>query len=109
MRIKSHPILGDVPSRKEVTFYYDDQELRGYQGEPISVALLAAGVKTFRYTGKGHKPRGVFCSIGRCTDCVMTVDGVPNTRTCVTPLVEGMRVQTQFGILPKNKAKGAPS
>jgi aerobic-type carbon monoxide dehydrogenase small subunit (CoxS/CutS family) len=50
-----------------------------------------------RYTAKRHEPRGIFCAIGRCTDCVMVVDGVPNVRTCMTPLTEGMRVQTQYG------------
>lgn len=45
-----------------------------------------------RYTKKEHKLRGIFCAIGRCTDCVMIVDGKPNVRTCVTPLVEGMKV-----------------
>ncbi|MHB8947330.1 MAG: (2Fe-2S)-binding protein, partial [Bacillota bacterium] len=43
-------------------------------------------------------PRGLFCAIGRCTDCVMTVDGVPNVRTCVTPVREGLRVETQRGL-----------
>ncbi|WP_414144401.1 2Fe-2S iron-sulfur cluster-binding protein, partial [Absicoccus sp.] len=35
---------------------------------------------------------------GRCTDCVMVVDGKPNIRTCVTPLKAGMQVQTQYGV-----------
>ena len=51
-----------------------------------------------RYTSKRHEPRGIFCAIGRCTDCVMVVDGVPNIRTCVTPLHEGMDVRTQYGV-----------
>ena len=51
-----------------------------------------------RYTKKQHKPRGIFCAIGRCTDCVMIVDGKPNIRTCITPLREGMEVQTQYGV-----------
>mgnify|MGYP001329681916 CR=1 FL=1 len=52
-----------------------------------------------RYTKKEHKPRGIFCAIGRCTDCVMVVNGKPNIRTCVTPLEEGMKVQTQYGVV----------
>ncbi len=50
---------------------------------------------------KEHKPRGIFCAIGRCTDCVMVVNGKPNIRTCVTPLEEGMKVQTQYGVSDK--------
>ena len=80
-RIENHPILGETPKRKKVTFSYDGKILEGYEGEPISVALKAAGVMAHRYTAKTHEPRGIFCAIGRCTDCVMIVDGKPNIRT----------------------------
>ena len=78
--------------------YYDGKEMKGYEGEPIAAALKAAGVMVHRYPKKHHEPRGIFCAIGRCTDCVMVVDGKPNVRTCVTPLREGMHVQTQYGV-----------
>lgn len=97
-RIENHPILGETPKRKKVTFSYDGKILEGYEGEPISVALKAAGVMAHRYTAKTHEPRGIFCAIGRCTDCVMIVDGKPNIRTCITPLETGMVVQTQYGV-----------
>lgn len=45
-RIKNHPILGETPEKKKVTFSYDGRILEGYEGEPISVALKAAGVVT---------------------------------------------------------------
>jgi len=64
-------------------------------------ALKAAGVMVHRHTLKNDAPRGIFCAIGRCTDCVMIVDGQPNVRTCVTPLRAGMRVQTQYGVSAK--------
>ena len=92
-RISEHPILGEQQKGKLVTFTYDGKELQGYEGEPIAAALKAAGVMVHRYTKKEHKPRGIFCAIGRCTDCVMVVDGKPNVRTCMTPLAEGMKVR----------------
>lgn len=98
MRISEHPILGEPEKGRRVTFTYNGQPLEGYEGEPIAVALKDAGVMVHRYTKKYHKPRGVFCAIGRCTDCVMVVNGKPNVRTCVTPLEEGMTVQTQYGV-----------
>ena len=97
-RIEEHPILGETQKGQKVTFYYNDVPMEGYEGEPIAAALKAAGVMVHRYTKKQHKPRGIFCAIGRCTDCVMVVDGKPNVRTCVTPLAAGMRVQTQYGV-----------
>lgn len=100
MRIKEHPILGKSNKKNLVSFIFDGKTLQGYEGEPISVALKAAGVMVHRHTKKGS-PRGIFCAIGRCTDCVMVVDGKPNVRTCVTPLVKGMNVQTQYGVSAK--------
>ena len=104
-RITEHPILGKQEKGREVTFYYDGMELKGFEGEPVAAAQKAAGIMVHRYTKKLHTPRGIFCAIGRCTDCVMVVDGKPNVRTCVTPLKEGMRVETQYGVGGKEAAE----
>ena len=99
-RIVEHPILGAPSKGSRVVFTYDGGEMEGYEGEPISMALKAAGVEVHRFTAKRHEPRGIFCAIGRCTDCVMVVDGKPNVRTCMTPLAAGMDVRTQDGVAP---------
>ena len=78
MRIQEHPILGTYEKGKLVSFTFDGKPLEGYAGEPIAMALKNAGVMVHRYTRKEHKPRGIFCAIGRCTDCVMVVNGQPN-------------------------------
>ena len=101
MRIEEHPVLGAFEKGKEVTFTLDGREMQGHEGEPIVAALRAAGVMVHRHTRKRDEPRGIFCAIGRCTDCVMIVDGRPNVRTCITPLKAGMQVQTQYGISAK--------
>ena len=95
MRVTEHPIINEFPKGRLVTFEYD--------GKPIAMALKSNGVEIHRYTTKLHKPRGLYCSIGRCTDCVMVVDGVPNVRTCMTALKEGMKVQTQYGVSAKKE------
>ena len=94
--IQKHPIL-EFKHGKEVSFSFDGKELKGYEGEPIAVALTANGVRVFRVSPLMKRPRGFFCAIGKCSSCFMTVDGVPNVRTCVTPLVAGMKVETQKG------------
>lgn len=99
-RIVEHPILGALSKGSRVVFTYDGVEMEGYEGEPIAMALKAAGVEVHRFTAKRHEPRGIFCAIGRCTDCVMVVDGKPNVRTCMTPLAAGMDVRTQDGVAP---------
>ena len=98
MRVVEHPILDELDTAKTVTIYFDGMPVRALEGEPVAAALMNAGIRSFRLTAKKKEKRGIFCAIGRCTDCVMIVDGVPNTRTCITPLKEGMRVETQYGL-----------
>ena len=100
-RIAEHPILGEYQKGGLVHFTFDGKDLTGYEGESIAAALKASGVMIHRYTAKEHRPRGIFCAIGRCTYCVMIVNGEPNVRTCITPLEEGMTVQTQYGVETK--------
>ncbi len=101
MRIDDHPILGTFAKGRKVSFVFDDKAMEGFEGEPIAVALRSNGVKIHRYTMRRNQPRGIFCAIGRCTDCIMVVDGTPNVRTCVEPLQKGSVIQTQVGAGPK--------
>lgn len=98
MRIVDHPILGRLSKRKRVRINIDGRPIEAFEGEPIAAALIASGVRAFRRTKRFHHPRGVFCALGRCTDCIMVVDGVPNVRTCVTPVKSGMDVRTLKGV-----------
>ena len=96
MRLDEHPIL-TFQRGKEVSFTHDGKGMRGFEGEPIAVALHAAGVKVLSHSLVKHRPRGFFCAIGNCSSCLMTVNEMPNVRTCTEPLVAGMRVETQEG------------
>jgi aerobic-type carbon monoxide dehydrogenase small subunit (CoxS/CutS family) len=98
MRIEDHPILGKAEWGRKITLMVDGEPVEAYKDEPIATALIAAGRRVFRYTTKSNEPRGVFCALGRCTDCVMIVDGQPNVRTCVTPARDGMVIETQIGL-----------
>ena len=93
-----HPILGELPEHRVVQFTFDGEILSGFDSEPILAALAAHGIRLCHTTPQREEPRWFYCGIGRCTDCMMIVDGVPNVRTCVTPLREGMRVETQRGV-----------
>ena len=95
MSIKKHPILGDAPETEEVTVILDGVPIKVEKGQMIAAALLEKGIRVNRYTRKNHAPRGIFCGIGQCTDCVMIVNGQINVRTCITPVEEGMVIETQ--------------
>ncbi|HCC01295.1 MAG TPA: dehydrogenase [Ruminococcaceae bacterium] len=105
LRVKNHIVLDVKDERKTVTITVDGKPVQAKEGEPILSSLLAAGIKINRYTRRFHEPRGLFCAIGQCTDCVMVVNGKPNVRTCVTPVQEGMVVETQDGLEQKGGHK----
>ncbi len=82
------------PDQPEVSFILDGETRVGFAGEPIAVALLATGVRVFRQMPESGEVRGGFCFVGRCADCMVTVDGQSGVRACVTPLKPGMSIQT---------------
>ena len=96
-RVTEHPIL-DVEAGREISFFYNGEKMTAREGDTIASALTDNGVRVYRTTVKRGEPRGMYCGIGQCTDCVMIVDGVPNVRTCVTFVKENMRVETQHGL-----------
>lgn len=98
-RIEDHPVLEFKRGRK-IRFYWEGQELSGYEGETIASALHAAGIRVLHMSEKLGRPRGFFCAIGNCSSCLVVVDGVPNVRACTERLREGMHVQMQKGVGP---------
>jgi hypothetical protein len=77
-RLKAHPILGDLPPVPLIEFTFDGEAVAGREGEPIAAALFAAGYRVLRTMPRFGDARGGYCMIGRCTDCLVVVDGIPN-------------------------------
>ncbi|MEU6644678.1 (2Fe-2S)-binding protein [Saccharomonospora sp. NPDC046836] len=80
-----------------MTFRFGDREIAVEPGQSIGAALLAAGYRSWRTTRHDGAPRGIFCGIGVCFDCLVTVNGRPNQRACVTEAHPGDRVEPQEG------------
>lgn len=80
---------------ERVTFTFNGKVFRGVEGEPIAFALWAAGVRTLGHSDRHGKPRGIYCGIGHCYNCRVTVDGEADVRACIAPLRSGMRVWSQ--------------
>lgn len=95
-RLVDHPIL-KFERGKEVTIYFNGKPIKAYEGETVAAALYAAGVRIFSRSFRWHRPRGFFCAIGKCSACMMEVDGIPNVRTCKVYVRDGMQVRTQTG------------
>lgn len=84
-----------VTRAEAFTFTLDGRDVEAFPGETVAAALLAAGIRTLRVTEKGGRPRGMFCGMGVCFDCLVTVDGRPHLRACLTRADPGMSVRTQ--------------
>jgi D-hydroxyproline dehydrogenase subunit gamma len=77
-----------------ITVNVDGRAVSAFAGETVAAVLLAEGIRVLRYTAKRGEPRGVFCGMGVCYECLVTVDGVPNVRACVTAVKPGMMIKT---------------
>lgn len=95
MRVsKCSNILPSVERGRPIVVKVDGRQVAAFEGETVAAVLLAEGLFGFRHTAKMQQPRGIFCGMGICYDCLVTVDGVPNVRACVTPTRQGMVVET---------------
>lgn len=86
----------------------DGEAYEAYEGETVAAAVMADRGLELRETER-HDPRGYFCGMGVCFECVMVVDGVPHTRTCVTWVRDGMTVESQVGSAPASDPAGPPA
>ncbi len=86
---------------RTVTITVDGTAYVGIEGQTLAGILLAAGRDTWRQTSGAGRPRGVFCGIGVCFDCIATVGGLRDVRLCQRRAVDGDRVETQHDLLPE--------
>ncbi|MFD9895670.1 (2Fe-2S)-binding protein [Amycolatopsis sp. NPDC059027] len=75
----------------------DGQTVDAKPGQTVAGLLLGLGRTSWRSTRNGGKPRGVFCGIGVCFDCLVVVNGIPDVRACQRLLADGDDVRTQHG------------
>jgi predicted molibdopterin-dependent oxidoreductase YjgC len=94
---RSAPSGTGVSERRAWRISLDGKDMSVREGQTIAAVLLASGCKVFRYTIRNHEPRGLFCGMGICFECLVQIDGRPNVRACQTLVRDGMRVATQHG------------
>jgi len=75
----------------------DGEVIRAYRGETIAGALTAEGRRVFRHAPRTGAPRGVFCGIGVCFECLVTVEGLGRVRSCMVLVQPGMKVSLRAG------------
>lgn len=89
--------LPRVERGQQITVSIDGQPVLAYAGESVAAVLLAQGIRSFRHTAKTGEGRGIFCGIGICYDCLVTVDGVANLRACLTSVAADCAIETRSG------------
>jgi predicted molibdopterin-dependent oxidoreductase YjgC len=73
----------------------DGVPITAEEGQSVAAALMASGRRAWRSTPRYAQPRGLFCGMGVCFDCLVEIDGRANLRACRTLALPGMRVKTQ--------------
>jgi predicted molibdopterin-dependent oxidoreductase YjgC len=97
------PLGPEIARGPELEVLIEGRPVTAHLGETVATVLLAEGQLAMRTTVDGS-PRGVFCGMGVCFDCLVVVDGVPGTRACVTWVRDGMTVSRQDGPgYPRNR------
>jgi len=106
-RIERHPIL-PIPDRRKVPFTWKGRPMEGLEGETLSSALFAAGVRIFGHHAKDGAAQGIFCANGQCSQCLVLADGIP-VKSCMELVRPGVRVEPVEGLpkLPRVDAREA--
>ncbi|MFI6876785.1 (2Fe-2S)-binding protein [Streptomyces sp. NPDC050400] len=97
MRDRTPLRLTRVRPEPAFTVTFDGRDLDVLPGRTVAAALWAAGITSWRTTRHGGTARGVFCGIGVCFDCLVTVNGRPNQRACLVRAEPGDVITTQEG------------
>jgi predicted molibdopterin-dependent oxidoreductase YjgC len=95
MRInQSSALLPALQRGRLLNIHVDGNPIEAYEGETVAAALIAAGISTFRFSHDHKQPRGIYCGMGICYECLVTINGVHAQRACVTQVTEGMQIET---------------
>ena len=95
-RLVSHPVLKKAAvGGATVVINVDGRLLDAVAGETLAAALWANGIIILGHNPDTGAPRGIYCGIGHCYECRVTVDGVPDVRSCLIPVRKGMCVALQ--------------
>jgi predicted molibdopterin-dependent oxidoreductase YjgC len=81
----------------QVRIVFEGENILAFEGDTVAAALLAGNHLSFRTTPVGGRPRGPFCMMGACFECLVEIDGVANRQACMIPVCDGMHIKRQSG------------
>jgi predicted molibdopterin-dependent oxidoreductase YjgC len=86
-----------APIAYAVCFEFEGRPLTAEKGESVALALLASGIQSCRDSIVSAEPRGPYCLMGACFECLVVIDGVPSCQGCQVEVKAGMKVVRQSG------------
>lgn len=92
-RIMTHPVLGEIDEGDQLSFTFNGTSYPALKSDTIASALLANDIRILRHHETSGRPRGIYCNIGHCFECRVTVNGEPGVRACLIAVEEHMEVQ----------------
>lgn len=92
-RIATHPVLGPLPA-EPIRIWINGEPAEALSTDSVATALGVNGHRTLRFSPHGQ-PRGVYCGIGHCFECRVTVDSEPGVRACLRLVQPDMRIDTE--------------
>ena len=92
-RLAGFPSEGE-DRRRRLTIQLDGAPIEAREGETVLAALVAAG-HLAQCTGKDGMPRGAFCGMGLCHECLVTINGRASQRACLEKVRDGQKVRSQ--------------
>lgn len=85
--------IGSIIRKDKVTLSVNEKKIPAYKGETLLAALIASGYKSLKQSPLRGESRGALCGMGVCFECIVTVNGVPNIRSCMTEVEDNMKVE----------------
>ncbi|MEO3427509.1 (2Fe-2S)-binding protein [Pelagibius sp. CAU 1746] len=83
---------GGIARAKPVGFRFDGATYEAPAGESLAAALLANGIHHLRDGPEDRRPRGAFCYMGLCQECLVEIDGA-YVEACRTPISQGLEAR----------------
>lgn len=92
------PDRGGAVARTPVDVTVDGTPVTAFAGDTVAAALVGAGHARCRTAPVSGAPRGPYCLMGVCFECLVTIDGVGNRQACCIRIEPGMVIETQTGL-----------
>jgi sarcosine oxidase subunit alpha len=86
--------VDSVKRNRKIFISVNGKKISAYDGETLLAVLIASGFRILKKSPVLKEPRGGLCGMGVCYDCLVTIDGVPNIRSCMTYVKDGMEIKT---------------